>query len=85
MLTRVIRARKEHRNTETPWRNEMHKLEPLLSINGRAALEMVRAIRELPDFEGTYRAERSALKNININDLKYIAVILKDEEEARRG
>ena len=59
----------------------MHTLEPLLSPNGLEALKLVRAIRALPEFEGTVRAERSALKNINISDLKRIAVILSDEEE----
>jgi hypothetical protein len=61
----------------------MHKLEPYLSPNGLEALKLVRAIRALPEFEGTYRAERSALKNINTTDLKRIAVILADEESDR--
>jgi len=61
----------------------MHKLETQLSPNGLEALKLVRAIRALPEFEGTYRAERSALKNINVTDLKNIALILADEEAAR--
>jgi hypothetical protein len=61
----------------------MHKLEAHLSPNGLEALKLVRAIRALPEFEGTYRAERSALKNINVTDLKNIALILADEENDR--
>jgi hypothetical protein len=64
----------------------MHKLEILLSPNGLEALRLVRDIRALPDCHSTYAAERSALKNINISDLKRIAVILADEQrEANRG
>jgi hypothetical protein len=74
----------KHRTIEPPRKRCMHKLEPYLSPNGLEALRLVRAIRALPEFEGTYRAERSALKNINTTDLKRIAVILADEE-AERG
>jgi hypothetical protein len=57
-----------------------------LSPNGLEALKLVRDIRILPEFKGTYLAERSALKNINISDLKRIARILADEDrEATRG
>jgi hypothetical protein len=54
-----------------------------LTPNGVEALKLVRAIRELPDFEGTRRAECSALRNVNTMDLKRIAVILSDEDVNR--
>lgn len=61
----------------------MHRLETYLTPNGVEALKLVRAIRELPDFEGTRRAECSALRNVNTMDLKRIAVILSDEDVNR--
>ena len=58
----------------------MHKLEQHLSPNGLEALKNIRAIRALPECDSTYYAERSALKTINISDIKRIARILADEE-----
>jgi hypothetical protein len=78
----ALRQAKQYRTTKKE--DVMHRLEPQLSPNGLEALKLVRAIRALPEFEGTIRAERSALKNINTNDLKRIAVILAEEEEAYR-
>ena len=59
----------------------MHNLEVLLSPNGLEALKNIRALRALPECDSTYYAERSALKSINISDIKRIARILADERE----
>jgi len=64
----------------------MHKLEVQLTPNGAAALNLIRALRSLPEASGVIGAERSALNTLRIPDIKIIAIILRDEyEDVSRG
>jgi hypothetical protein len=60
-----------------------HKLEDKLSPAGRDALKLIRALRRLPKTDGTIMAERQAIKELRIADLKIIALVLADEEDAQ--
>jgi hypothetical protein len=58
--------------------------ESQLGPNGLKALKLIRALRELPNTEATYRAESYALRNIGVTDLRIVAMILHDEAAAER-
>lgn len=64
----------------------MNALESRLSPKGLESLNLIRALRELPEMESTLRAERAALDSLRMSDIKYIALILRAEGmEADRG
>ena len=51
-----------------------------LSPRGRRALELIRALRRLPETEVTVRAEKRILDGINIADTIAVAVELAKDE-----
>ena len=63
----------------------MQELEANLSPAGLEALHLCRALRCLPETNGTVQAERSAIKNLRVSDIKNIALILMAEDEVSRG
>jgi hypothetical protein len=60
-----------------------HILENNLSPAGQEALKLIRALRRLPETDGTVIAEKQAIKALRIADLKIIALILAEEEDAQ--
>ena len=62
-----------------------HILEHNLSPAGQDALRLIRALRRLPETDGTVIAERQVIKELRIADLKIIALVLADEEDAHEN
>jgi hypothetical protein len=56
--------------------------EPQLSEGAKEALRLIRALRLLPETSGTVMAEKKALENLRLSELKVVALILAEEEEA---
>lgn len=61
--------------------------EEQLSPEAKSALRLIRALRLLPETEGTIAAEKRAIRDLRLRDLNAVALILQenDEKEARRG
>jgi hypothetical protein len=59
--------------------------EQQLSPEARSALKLIRALRSLPETEGTIAAEKRAIRDLRLRDLNMVALILlEDDEEANR-
>ena len=65
----------------------MSQQEMQLSPEVKSALKLIRALRCLPETEGTIAAERRAIRDLRLKDLNTVALILAedDEMEARHG
>lgn len=51
-----------------------------LSSGAKDALRLIRALRQLPETNGTVIAEKKALESLRISELKIVALILAREE-----
>jgi hypothetical protein len=58
----------------------MSHQEEKLSAGAREALRLIRALRQLPETNGTLVAEKKALENLRLSELKIVALILAEEE-----
>jgi hypothetical protein len=56
--------------------------EDTLSAGAREALRLIRALRQLPETTGTIVAEKKALENLRLSELKTVALILAEEGAA---
>jgi hypothetical protein len=63
----------------------MTQIEMQLSPEAKSALKLIRALRLLPETEGTIAAEKRAIRDLRLKDLNAVALILADEEEGYRG
>jgi len=65
----------------------MTQQETQLSPEAKSALRLIRALRLLPETEGTIAAEKRAIRDLRLRDLNAVALILQedDEKEAQRG
>jgi hypothetical protein len=65
----------------------MNQQEAQLSPEAKSALKLIRALRCLPETEGTIAAEKRAIRDLRLKDLNAVALILADddEQEVQRG
>lgn len=65
----------------------MNQQEAQLSPEAKSALRLIRALRSLPETEGTIAAEKRAIRDLRLKDLNAVALILADddEQEVQRG
>jgi hypothetical protein len=63
----------------------MSPQEQQLSAEAKEALKLVRALRMLPETEGTIAAEKRAIRDLRLRDLNAVALILAEEEGAFNG
>lgn len=65
----------------------MSTQEERLSPEAKSALKLIRALRLLPETEGTIAAEKRAIRDLRLRDLNAVALILQedDEKEISRG
>ena len=65
----------------------MTQQEVQLSPEAKSALRLIRALRLLPETEGTIAAEKRAIRDLRLRDLNAVALILQedDEKEMSRG
>jgi hypothetical protein len=65
----------------------MTQQEVQLSPEAKSALRLIRALRLLPETEGTIAAEKRAIRDLRLRDLNAVALILQedDEKEVQRG
>lgn len=59
----------------------MNQQEAQLSPEAKLALKLIRALRCLPETEGTIAAERRAIRDLRLKDLNTVALILADDDE----
>jgi hypothetical protein len=59
----------------------MTQLETQLSPEAKSALKLIRALRCLPETEGTVAAEKRAIRDLRLKDLNAVALILADDDE----
>ena len=65
----------------------MSTQEEQLSLEAKSALRLIRALRLLPETEGTIAAEKRAIRDLRLRYLNAVAHILQedDEKEMSRG
>ena len=63
---------------------KMSHQEEQLSQGAKETLKLIRALRQLPETNGTVIAEKKALESLRISELKIVALILAEEEGAIR-
>lgn len=51
-----------------------------LSPEAQSALKLIRALRLLPETEGTIAAEKRAIRDLRLKDLNTVALVLAEEE-----
>jgi hypothetical protein len=61
----------------------MTQQETQLSPEAKSALRLIRALRCLPETEGTIAGEKRAIRDLRLKDLNAVALILADEEADR--